>query len=142
MRFVFFSECHRNPHIFVISGQLLLSSVFLKFPQVPISTFFIVLFTIIGAFPQVCPHHTETDEQRSARRKEEKKNWEVQLRKNAKHDRTQEDWSRGRSLSPSDDAQGARPRPFGKAWPGKAFRIKRFSLSLQLCSIFSHLSEF
>jgi len=56
-----------------------------------------------GHFPKVCPHHTETDEQRSARRKEEKKNWEVQLRKNAKHDRTQEDWSRGRSLSPSDD---------------------------------------
>eukprot|EP00667_Euglena_gracilis_P006773 EG_transcript_6830 len=56
-----------------------------------------------GHFPKVCPHHTETDEQRAARRKEEKKNWEHQLRKNAKNDRTTEDWSRGRSLSPSDD---------------------------------------
>eukprot|EP00668_Euglena_longa_P011892 GGOE01014312.1.p1 GENE.GGOE01014312.1~~GGOE01014312.1.p1 ORF type:complete len:550 (-),score=73.56 GGOE01014312.1:328-1977(-) len=56
-----------------------------------------------GHFPKVCPYHTETDEQRGARRKEEKRNWEHQLRKNAKHDRTQEDWSRGRSLSPSDD---------------------------------------
>eukprot|EP00669_Euglena_mutabilis_P006603 TRINITY_DN2157_c0_g1_i1.p1 TRINITY_DN2157_c0_g1~~TRINITY_DN2157_c0_g1_i1.p1 ORF type:complete len:434 (+),score=2.66 TRINITY_DN2157_c0_g1_i1:150-1451(+) len=56
-----------------------------------------------GSFSEGVPPHTETDEQRSARRKEEKKNWEVQLRKNAKHDRTQEDWSRGRSLSPRID---------------------------------------
>eukprot|EP00994_Dinema_validum_P003580 NODE_1809_length_835_cov_7.932570_g1428_i0.p1 GENE.NODE_1809_length_835_cov_7.932570_g1428_i0~~NODE_1809_length_835_cov_7.932570_g1428_i0.p1 ORF type:complete len:228 (+),score=45.39 NODE_1809_length_835_cov_7.932570_g1428_i0:69-752(+) len=69
-----------------------------------------------GHFPKVCPHHTESDAERFTRHKEEKKSYEVFLEKAAKSGRTARSWSRGRSLSSSDEDAPCPilpvPRPF------------------------------
>eukprot|EP00906_Rhabdomonas_costata_P038413 RCo054191 len=69
-----------------------------------------------GHFPKSCPHHTESLEHMNARHRDEKKNWEVQLKRAERCDRTTRSWSRGASMcsSASDEPCpiAAIPRPF------------------------------